>query len=172
MSLGKILRGSLIFTILLPLCACLDVQSVNVSEKVIHTGGKVHLTVEFAPPTTEGWESGELAVGLLCVRMPADWRFLEGSWTIAGGKSGNVVVCDRIKPKLEAGAEETTIVLCSDQLINRNDLVGDISAHLTFSAGTKSGLFSLLFLGGATDANYSDVIWSNGAELRTDITVN
>ena len=91
---------------------------------------------------------------------------------IASGKSGSVVVCDRIKPKLEAGAEETIIVLCSDQLMSRSDLLGDISAQLEFSTGTKPGLFSLLFLGGATDANYSDVVWSNGAALRKDITVN
>jgi len=162
----------MIVLILLPFCACLDVQSVTVAEQVIHRNGKLHLSVEFAPPTTEGWESGELAVGLLCIRMPADWRFLEGSWTIAGGKSGTIVVNNRIKPKLEAGAEDTAIVLYSDQAINRNDLVGNISAQLTIATGTKPGLFSLLFLGGATDANYSDVLWSNGAALRKDITVN
>lgn len=162
----------MIVLILLPFCACLDVQSVNVNEQVIHRNGKMHLTIEFAPPTTEGWESGELAIGLLCVRMPADWRFLEGSWTIAGGKSGSVALCNRIRSKLESGAEDTTIVLCSDQLINRTDLVGDISAQLTIATGTKPGLFSLLFLGGATDANYSDVIWSNTAALRRDIAVN
>jgi len=172
LSLCNIVRGSMIVLILLPLYACLDVQSVIVAEQVLHPGNKVHLTVEFASPTTEGWESGELAIGLLCIRMPAGWRFLDGKWTIAGGRSGSVAVCERIKPKLEAGVEDMTIVLCSDQAISRNDLVGDISAELVFQTGTKSGLFSLLFLGGASDASFSDVIWSNTAALRRDIAVN
>jgi hypothetical protein len=172
LSLGRISWGSMIVLIMLPFCACLDVQSANITEQVIHAGGKVHMTVEFAPPTTEGWESGELAIGLLCLRMPAGWRFVEGSWAIVGGRNGRVAVCDKIRPVLEAGAEDTTIVLCSDQVIGRGDLAGDISAELVFQTGTKPGYFSLLLLGGATDANYSDVIWSNMAAVRREVTTN
>jgi hypothetical protein len=172
LSLQNIIRGSMVVLILLPFCACLDVQSVILSGQEVHHGDNIRLTVEFAPPTTEGWESGEFAIGLLCIRMPADWRFMEGYWTIAGGKSGNIVSCTRIAPKLEAGVEETAIVLSSDQVISRSDLVGEISAQIVLKTGTKSGLFSLLFLGGATDSNFSDVIWSNAAALRKDVTVN
>jgi hypothetical protein len=162
----------MIVLIMLPFCACLDVQTVTITQQKIHPDMKIHLAISFAPPTTEGWESGELAIGLLCIRMPSGWRFVEGSWTIAGGKNGSIVPCTRIAPKLEAGVEETAIVLSSDRAISRSDLVGDISAEIVLKTGTKSGLFSLLFLGGATDANYSDVIWSNAAALRCDITVN
>jgi hypothetical protein len=166
------LWGSMMVLVMLPFCSCLDVQSVSITVQKIHPDMKIHLAISFAPPTTEGWESGELAYGLLCIRMPADWRFVQGSWAIAGGKGGDIVPCEKIAPKLEAGAGEKAIVLSSDQAISRNDLGGDISAEIVLHTGTKSGLFSLLFLGGATDINYSDVIWSNAAALRKDITVN
>ena len=163
--------GSKIIFILLPLCSCLDVQTVKMVELLPHPGEKLHLFVDFAPVTTEGWEEGEVAYGLLCARIPEGWQFLGGTWAVSGGKSGNIVIREMVKPIIEAGAGYKVVVLSSDQTLSRGDMKGEISAELTFLTSNMSNLFTLIFIGGAANINFTEAIWSNAAPYRMDLNL-